>query len=175
MSERTTEQPAQFSAHRIRWVAISLAVVFLGVAIPVAVLLRQSETGLDFAVSDQVAIGLLGLLLALGALMLLRPRVRADDDGVSVRNIFFSRRFSWGEILSVSFPDGAMFARLELAEDEYYAVLAVQAVDRRHAVEAVRTLRRFHRAAVRRARGQQEAADSNENAPGAETPAEGEG
>jgi hypothetical protein len=51
-------------------------------------------------------------------------------------------------VLSVSFPDGASWARLELPDDEYQAVMAVQAVDRGRAVEAVRALRKLHRAAT---------------------------
>src|SRR5699024_416651 len=109
--------------------------------------LQASDTGVDFKVGDQIAMVGLGLILALVALSPMRPRVRADAEGVSVRNVLFSRRFDWREIRSVSFPDGASFPRLELAEDEYYSVLAVQAMDRQRAVDAVRGLRRLHRAA----------------------------
>jgi hypothetical protein len=64
-----------------------------------------------------------------------------------VRNVLLSRRFAWHEVLSISFPDGASWARLELPEDEYYPVIAVQAVDRERAVIAVRALRRLHKQA----------------------------
>ena len=144
-----SEQPVQFRPRRVRWIAVSGAVVLLTMFTVMAVFLRQSDTGVHFRVSDQVALGVVGLLCAAGSLMLLRPRVRADADGVSVRNVFFSEQFAWQEILAVSFPDGASFARLELPQDEYYSVLAVQAMDRAHAVEAVRTLRRLHREAGR--------------------------
>jgi hypothetical protein len=50
-------------------------------------------------------------------------------------------------VLSVSFPDGAAWARLELPEDEYISVMAVQAVDREYAVSSVRALRELHKAA----------------------------
>lgn len=144
-----SEQPVQFRPRRVRWIAVGCAVLLLAMFMVMAVFLRQSDTGVHFRVSDQVALGAVGVLLALGALLLLRPRVRADADGVSVRNVFFSQQFAWHEILAVSFPDGASFARLELPQDEYYSVLAVQAMDRAHAVEAVRTLRRLHRDAAR--------------------------
>lgn len=141
-------RPVQFRPRRVRWIAVSCAVLLLTMFLVMAVFLRESDTGVYFRVSDQVALAGVGLLLALGMLMLLRPRVRADADGVSVRNVFFSQRFDWQEILAVSFPDGASFARLELPHDEYYSVIAVQAMDREHAVEAVRALRRLHRDAV---------------------------
>jgi hypothetical protein len=89
----------------------------------------------------------IGILLAAGTMLFAFPRVRADAEGIEVRNVILGRRFNWHEVLSVSFPDGASWARLELPEDEYYSVMAVQAVDRERAVEAVRALRRLHRQA----------------------------
>ncbi|PXY19682.1 hypothetical protein BAY60_30705 [Prauserella muralis] len=133
---------------RAAWMSAVLAVLLLAVFIVVALLLRRSETGVIFQPSDQVAMIGVGVLLAGGALLFATPRVRADAEGIEVRNLpFVGRRFSWQEVLSVSFPDGASFARLELPDDEYYSVLAVQAVDRDRAVEAVRALRRLHKAA----------------------------
>ncbi|MTD55902.1 PH domain-containing protein [Amycolatopsis pithecellobii] len=123
--------------------------VFLVIAFTVvAVLLRGSNTGAIFEVSDQVAMVGIGILLAGGALLFATPRVRADTEGVEVRNvIFLTRRYSWLDVIAVSFPDGASFARLELPEDEYCGVLAIQSVDRDRAVEAVRALRRLHKQA----------------------------
>ncbi|WP_232212929.1 PH domain-containing protein [Saccharomonospora saliphila] len=125
----------------------ALAVLLLGVFVTVAVLLRSADTGVIFHLSDQVAMVGIGVLLAGAAMVFALPRVRADADGAEVRNVFVTRRFSWDEVLAVSFPDGASFARLELPDHEYHSLLAVQAVDRDAAVEAVRTLRRLHRAA----------------------------
>src|SRR5439155_22639333 len=118
----------------------------------ISVLLRSSHTGVIFQVSDQVAMMGVGVILAAASLLFATPRVRADTEGIEVRNVLVGRRFSWLEVLSVSFPDGASFARLELPEDDYYGVLAVQAVDQERAVEAVRALRRLHKQAW--ARGQ---------------------
>jgi len=134
--------------HRSTWMSIALAVVLLVAFAVVAALLRSSHTGAIFEVSDQIAMVGIGILLAAGALLFATPRVRADAEGIQVRNIIlFTRRFTWREVLSVSFPDGASFARLELPDDEYLGVLAIQAVDRDRAVEAVRTLRRLHKQA----------------------------
>ncbi|RBM18231.1 hypothetical protein DI005_19935 [Prauserella sp. PE36] len=125
----------------------ALALLLLVVFTVVAVLLRSSDTGVIFQVSDQVAMIGVGVLLAGASLLFAMPRVKADTEGIEVRNVVVSRRFAWGEVLSVSFPDGASFARLELPDDEYYSVLAIQAVDRDRAVEAVRALRKLHKAA----------------------------
>jgi hypothetical protein len=125
-----------------------LAVALLAVFIVVAVLLRNGDTGVRFQRSDQAAMVGIGILLACGVMLFAIARVRADDEGIEVRNVLITRRFAWSEVLSVSFPDGASWARLELPEDEYHAVMAVQSVDRGRAVEAVRALRKLHRTAT---------------------------
>ena len=124
-----------------------LAVLLLAVFVVVATLLRGSNTGVYFQASDQAAMVGIGILLAAGTMLFAVARVRADAEGIEVRNVLATRRFAWSEVLSVSFPDGASWARLELPEDEYYSVMAIQAVDRERAVEAVRALRRLHKAA----------------------------
>lgn len=125
-----------------------LAVALLAVFVVVAVLLRNGNTGVHFQRSDQAAMIGIGILLACGVMLFAIARVRADEEGIEVRNVVITRRFAWSEVLSVSFPDGASWARLELPDDEYHAVMAVQAVDRDRAVEAVRALRKLHRAAT---------------------------
>ncbi|MFD2416181.1 PH domain-containing protein [Amycolatopsis pigmentata] len=132
---------------RTRWVSSVVAVVLIVVFAVVSVLLRSSNTGVIFRLSDQIAMMGVGVVLAAAALLFATPRVRADANGVEVRNVLVGRKFAWEEVLSVSFPDGASFARLELPEDEYYGVLAIQAFDRERAVESVRALRRLHKQA----------------------------
>ena len=61
-----------------------------------------------------------------------------------VRNLLGPRRLPWALVLAVSFPDGTPWARLELPEDEYVAVMAIQAADKQHAVTALRRLRELH-------------------------------
>jgi len=129
---------------RARRVALAAAVLLVVVFSVVAVLLRRTPTGVYFRFSDQVAMVVLGLLLAGAALLFTRPRVRAGVEGVAVRNLLGTRMVPWELVLRVSFPDGAPWARLELPEDEYIAVMAIQSADGRHAVQAIRALRAVH-------------------------------
>ena len=138
----------EFRPKRIRVVAWASAVFLVAVFTVVGLLLGDTPTGVIFRTSDQVAMIFLGVLLACGMLLLTRPRVRADAEGVEVRNVVTAHRFTWQEVLHVSFPDGASWARLELPDDEYVSIMAVQAVDRDHAVAAVRALRDLHRTAT---------------------------
>ncbi|SFJ67942.1 PH domain-containing protein [Amycolatopsis sacchari] len=148
MSVVTEDSAVVIRPRRATWVSVVLAACLLVAFVVVALLLRSSNTGVIFEVSDQIAMVGVGIVLAGGALLFATPRVRADARGIEVRNvILLKRRFDWLDVLAVSFPDGASFARLELPEDEYLGVLAIQAVDREHAVEAVRALRRLHKQA----------------------------
>ena len=126
------------------WVG-SVAVVGLFTAL--AVVLRNSPTGVYFRLADQIAVVLLGLFIAGGLLLLARPRVRADADAIEVRNILVSRTVPWSEVVRVAFPDGASWARLDLPDDEYMAVLAIQAVDGQRAVDGITAVRALHAAA----------------------------
>jgi hypothetical protein len=129
---------------KARRVAVAAAVLLVAVFAIVGTLLRQTPTGVYFRLSDQVAMVVLGLLLAGAALMFARPRVRAGVDGVEVRNLIATRTVPWELVLRVSFPDGAPWARIELPDDEYIAVMAIQSADGRRAVQAIRGLRAVH-------------------------------
>ncbi|SDW16706.1 PH domain-containing protein [Saccharopolyspora shandongensis] len=130
---------------KVRRVAIPIAVVLVLTFAAVGLLLRNTPTGVIFSVSDQVAMVALGLLLGGGVMLLTRPRLRADADGVEVRNIIGTQRFSWPLVQAVSFPDGASWARLELPEDEYVPIMAIQAADGERAIKAMRELRELRR------------------------------
>jgi Bacterial PH domain len=145
-----------FEAHprKVRVIAIAVAVVFVVAFVVVGLLLRNWSTGVTFYVSDQVAMIGIGLVLAAASLWFARPRIRADRDGVEVRNMLGTSRYTWQEIESVSFPDGSPWARLELPDDEYLPILAVQAIDGEHAVTAMRELRRLRREAMAAAESQ---------------------
>jgi hypothetical protein len=133
---------------KVRVVAGIGAVVLVAVFTVVAVLLRNSPTGVIFQPSDQVAMVGIGVMLGCGALMFGRPRVRADADGIEIRNMLGARRFDWSTVEHVSFPDGSAWARLELPDDEFVPIMAVQSIDGERAVAATRELRRLHRESV---------------------------
>jgi hypothetical protein len=133
---------------KVSIVAWAGAVVVLVLFVVIALVLRNTATGVNFRTADQVSLVLLGLFIAGGLLLLARPRVVADAVGIEVRNVLFSRHFPWELVRRVAFPDGASWARLDLSDDEYVAVLAIQAVDGARAVDAIRKVRALHAAAT---------------------------
>jgi hypothetical protein len=123
------------------------AVVTVALFTVIAALLRSTQTGVYFRFADQVALVLLGFFIAAGLLLLARPRVRGDAEGIEVRNILATHRYPWRDVQRVAFPDGASWARLDLPDDEYVSVLAIQAVDGVRAVDAITRVRALHAAA----------------------------
>jgi hypothetical protein len=129
---------------RIRWVAWILAVFVFAFFCTGALLVYVESAGFNFRPADQVAMVVLGALLAAGALMFTRPRLRAGSGGVEVRSAVLTRVVPWDDVVAVAFPDGQQFARLDLPDDEYLTISALQAVDRAHAARGVRELRALH-------------------------------
>lgn len=130
---------------RVRRVAGVSALVVVVVLTSVALLLTGDTTGVYFRPADQVAMIAFGLMLGGAILLLTRPRVRVGPQGVGVRNILGEQTFPWALVREVSFPRDAPWARLELPDDEYVAMMAIQASDGDRAVQAIRQVRDLHR------------------------------
>ena len=122
----TIELRAQRLVRVCRAAAGLVIIVF---AVLAAVLPQGSAGGRQFGPVDQVLFFLTGLLLAVGVLALTRPRVRADETGLWVRNVLGERFFPWPVVLGVHLPDGASWAQLELHDDQTVALLALQSND----------------------------------------------
>ncbi len=122
-------------------------VAFLIVAAHIAggFVLKIGSSGVVFRTADQVALGLLGVVLAGVALLFTRPRLRVGPAGLSVRNLLGDKLVPWTDVVDVSFPAGARWARVELAHDEYIPTIAIQAVDKVRAVQAMETVRELMR------------------------------
>lgn len=120
-----------------RFAAALLVVVFTVVALS----LRQGGGAEIFGLADQVAMVVLGLLVAAPVLAFTRARVEADATGVRVRNLLGERSLPWQLVRGVRLDDGSPWASLDLQDDDTIALLAVQANDGERAVRAVLALR----------------------------------
>ncbi|MBP2472860.1 hypothetical protein JOF53_001732 [Crossiella equi] len=144
-----TEQPAAGTTVVIRPKIVRIfgfvlaPILFLAFA-AAGVFMRVTYTGAYFTIADQVAMVIVGVLLAAGALVLTRPRLLVDDEGVDVRGFVARKRLSWQEVLGVSFPERNYFAKLDLPHDEHYPAIAVMSWDGQHAVRAIKVLRERH-------------------------------
>ncbi|AMY55663.1 PH domain-containing protein [Rhodococcoides fascians] len=143
--ESPSEWDMEVKSRKSARYAIAAAVLLVVAHSTVAVLLRVSPTGVYFRTADQLAMAGIGVLLAGLALLLTRPRIRVGPAGVAVRNVFSERMIEWDLVRGLSFPDGAMWARVDIPDDEFINVMAIQSNDREHAVTAVRKFRALER------------------------------
>ena len=124
---------------RVCWgVAALVLVVFVAVAIGLG---RATTGDAQFRLADQVAMVLLGALIAGVVLGFTRARVRADLDGVRIRNVLGEKLIPWQVVRAVRMDDGASWASLDLHDDDTIALFAIQSNDGERAVDAVLALR----------------------------------
>ena len=142
-------RPVSAVPRRLRLICALAAAAIVLVMSVVAVLLKSSTTGVvAFRTADQVAMVVLGLAMAGGVLLLGRPRVDADLDGIRVRNVLGRYELPWTLVRAVRFDRHSPWASLLLANGDELSLLAVQAADKGRAVDAVEGLRALLAAAV---------------------------
>jgi hypothetical protein len=126
----------------MRLICALVAAVVVAVGLTVALTLRSNSTGvIEFGTVDQVAVAGLALLLGAGVLFLGRSRVDADAERIRFRNIALTHELPWDAVRAVAFDRKSAWATLRLRNDDEVSLLAIQAVDREHAVRAVEGLR----------------------------------
>ena len=127
--------------HLTPYFAYGAAFMIVAVHVAVGFLLKVGSSGVIFRTADQVGIALVGVVIGGVVLTFARPRLRVGAPGVAVRNLFTERVIPWADVVDVSFPPGARWARLDLPDDEYIAVMAIQSVDKDRAVDAMDRVR----------------------------------
>jgi hypothetical protein len=127
--------------HRTLPFVYAAAFLIAAAHIAVGLLLKIKSTGVIFQTADQVAMAALGLVIGGVVLLFARPRLRVGAAGVSVRNLLGDRLIPWPDVVDVSFPPGHRWARVDLPDDEYIPVMAIQAIDKERAVAAMDTVR----------------------------------
>ena len=135
------EWDVQLRPHLTPYFAYGAAFLIAAAHIAVGFLLKIKSSGVIFQTADQVAIAVLGIVIAGMVLLLARPRLRVGAPGLAVRNLLGYRLVRWADVVGVSFPAGARWARIDLLDDEYIPVMAIQAVDKGRAVAAMDTVR----------------------------------
>src|SRR6476661_10033671 len=139
-----SDSPAPVSAvpRRMRQLCAVAAAVVVAVMTYVALTLRSSSTGVvHFGTVDQVSVFGIGLVVGAGLLALGRSRVDADAEGIRFRNVALGHALPWTAVRAVAFERKSPWASLVLRNGDEVALLALQAVDRYRALQAVEGLR----------------------------------
>lgn len=122
------EEFAPFRPRRARTVAYVLAGV-VTVSIVALFIAVRPNAGTRITLADY------GIVVVFGAFLMVvlwrQQGVSAvpDREGLVVRNLAFTTRVTWPQIVSVRFSQDRPWARLDLADGDELAVMAIQAAD----------------------------------------------
>ncbi|GAA2275689.1 PH domain-containing protein [Streptomyces hawaiiensis] len=136
MSDLPTTLPVTFRPGSTRVVLLTAAVAIFVVITAVAMLLKQLSPG------ERVSFVFTALLLDAVLLLLARPKVVVDEDGVTVVNLTNKRRLEWAEILQVTLRPGDPWVFLNLSDGTSLPALGIQpGLARQRAIADARALR----------------------------------
>ncbi|MFJ9949513.1 PH domain-containing protein [Kitasatospora sp. NPDC091207] len=131
------EFPVTWAPRRTRAVLLPVCALLVVMFVAIAVALPAS-----WQFNDRLMMVLSGVLFAGVGLMLARPRVSADAEGVTVVNFVRRRRLAWAEIVRVNFRQGDPWATLDLADGTSLAVVGIQSgLGKAQAIADARALR----------------------------------
>ncbi|TXS47598.1 PH domain-containing protein [Streptomyces sp. OR43] len=128
--------PVTFRPTRTRVVLLTVGAVMFAVITAVAFTLEQLSGGerASFVFTALLFFGVLALLS--------RPRIVADDNGVTVVNLTRTRRLSWAEIVRVNLRAGDPWVFLDLSDGTSMPALGIQpGIAKEQAIRDARTLR----------------------------------
>lgn len=128
--------PVTFRPTRTRAVLLTVGVAMFAVITAVALLL-ETLSGAERATFIFTALLLFGVLLLLS-----RPKVVADEAGVTVVNLTTKRRLEWAEIVRVNLRPGDAWVFLDLSDGTSLPALGIQpGVAKQQAIRDARALR----------------------------------
>ncbi|MFD4396950.1 PH domain-containing protein [Kitasatospora sp. NPDC058478] len=137
MSTPPVEFPVTWAPRRTRAVLLPVCALLVVLFAVMAVALPE-----NWQLNDRIMMAGSGVLFACVGLMLARPRVSADAQGVTVVNFVRSRRLTWAEIVRVNFRQGDPWATLDLADGTSLAAVGIQSgVGKDQAIAQARALR----------------------------------
>ncbi|ANH90567.1 MULTISPECIES: PH domain-containing protein [unclassified Streptomyces] len=136
MSDLPPALPVTFRPGHTRAVLLSAGAAIFVVIAAVAVLLEQLTPG------ERISFVFTGALLAGVLALLARPKVVADDSGVTVVNIASRRHLEWPQVLQVNLRPGDPWVFLNLSDGTSLPVLGIQpGIARQRAIADARALR----------------------------------
>ncbi|MFE5592633.1 PH domain-containing protein [Streptomyces sp. NPDC056549] len=137
MSQSTTPAlPVTFRPGRTRVILLTLSAAMFVVVTAVAMMLERLGPG------ERASFVFTAALLSGVLVLLSRPKVVADEDGVTVVNITRSRRLAWAEILKVNLRPGDPWVFLDLSDGTSLPALGIQpGIAKESAIRDARALR----------------------------------
>ncbi|MFD0356009.1 PH domain-containing protein [Streptomyces sp. NPDC127110] len=132
----TPALPVTFRPNRTRAVLLSVGTAMFATITAIALLLENLSPG------ERVSFVFTAALMASVLVLLSRPKVVADETGVTVVNLTTTRRLEWAQILRVNLRPGDPWVFLDLNDGTSLPVLGIQpGVAKARAIGDARALR----------------------------------
>lgn len=117
-----------FRPRRGRYVANGLAVAAIVVFTFIGLFIPDNPT-MQWGVGDRVFFGSIGWVLAAVFWRYSTIKAVPDREGLTVRNLFLTRRLPWAHIVGIQFGHGMPWPSLELSDTDQVAVMGIQRAD----------------------------------------------
>ncbi|MFE6838231.1 MULTISPECIES: PH domain-containing protein [unclassified Streptomyces] len=128
--------PVTFRPTRTRVVLLGVGLAMFATITSIAVMLERLQPG------ERISFVLVAVLLSSVLVLLSRPKVVADEAGVTVVNLTTTRRLEWAQILRVNLRPGDPWVFLDLSDGTSLPVLGIQpGVAKQQAIGDARALR----------------------------------
>jgi hypothetical protein len=118
--------------------AFAMAVMIMALMLWLAFVIADT-----FKLVDRIGMVLFGVLVAAILAMVARARVTADDEGLTVVNPLRTHRYTWAEVVGLSYEPGAPWPYLDLADGTTKGVVGIQGSEKQAAWEAIAEIRRL--------------------------------
>jgi hypothetical protein len=140
-----SEPPPVRLPHTFRPLGVRLAIFALGgmllLVCVVVWLAFPPHIRAEFSAIDRVTAIALGIGAAAVGYALVRSRVVAREDGVTVVNGYKSRRYDWNEIIAIHLRPGNPWAVFDLSDGTSVSAVGIQGSDGSRAITQVRQIR----------------------------------
>ncbi|MFE4638735.1 PH domain-containing protein [Streptomyces sp. NPDC056773] len=128
--------PVTFRPTRTRAVLLGVGAAMFLTITTIAVMLERLQPG------ERISFVFVAVLLSSVLVLLSRPKVVADETGVTVVNLTTTRRLEWAQILRVNLRPGDAWVFLDLSDGTSLPALGIQpGVARAQAIGDARALR----------------------------------
>ncbi|MFG2992005.1 PH domain-containing protein [Streptomyces sp. NPDC048257] len=132
----TPTLPVTFRPTRTRVVLLGVGLAMFATITGIALLLENLSPG------ERISFVFTAVLLSSVLVLLSRPKVVADETGVTVVNLTTTRRLAWAQILRVNLRPGDPWVFLDLSDGTSLPALGIQpGVARQQAIGDARALR----------------------------------
>ncbi|KIF02101.1 membrane protein [Streptomyces sp. RSD-27] len=130
------ELPVTFRPNRTRAVLLSVGLAMFATITAIALLLENLGPG------ERVSFIVTAVLMGSVLVLLSRPKVVADESGVTVVNLTTTRRLEWAQILRVNLRPGDPWVFLDLNDGTSLPALGIQpGIAKARAIGDARALR----------------------------------